>query len=81
VEVENNCRLLGETISDTMKWLPQCEKVVNKLPADSMLRYYEMNFLSINASKTVILEFRNPTRVLVQMSALICRFQAILSRV
>jgi Reverse transcriptase (RNA-dependent DNA polymerase)/Endonuclease-reverse transcriptase len=31
VEVVNNCRLLGVTISDTMNWLPQCEKVVNKL--------------------------------------------------
>jgi Reverse transcriptase (RNA-dependent DNA polymerase) len=31
VEVVKNCRLLGVTISDTMNWLPQCEKVVNKL--------------------------------------------------
>jgi hypothetical protein len=31
VEAVNNCRLLGVTISDTMNWLPQCEKVANKL--------------------------------------------------
>jgi hypothetical protein len=31
VEVVNNCRLLGVTISDTMNFLPQCEKVANKL--------------------------------------------------
>jgi hypothetical protein len=31
VEFVNNCRLLGVTICDTMNWLPQCEKVVNKL--------------------------------------------------
>jgi hypothetical protein len=32
-----------------------------RLSADSMLRYCEMNYLSLNASKTVILQFRNPT--------------------
>jgi hypothetical protein len=31
VEAVNYCRLLGVTISDTMNWLPQCEKVANKL--------------------------------------------------
>jgi len=32
-----------------------------RLSADSMLRYCDMNFLSLNASKTVVLQFRNPT--------------------
>jgi hypothetical protein len=31
VEAVDECKLLGVTISDTMNWLPQCEKVTNKL--------------------------------------------------
>jgi Reverse transcriptase (RNA-dependent DNA polymerase)/Endonuclease-reverse transcriptase len=31
VETVNQCKLLGVEISDTMSWLPQCEKVANKL--------------------------------------------------
>jgi len=31
VEAVKNCKLLGVIISDTMNWLPQCEKVANKL--------------------------------------------------
>jgi Reverse transcriptase (RNA-dependent DNA polymerase)/Endonuclease-reverse transcriptase len=31
VEAANECKLLGALISDTMNWLPQCEKVSNKL--------------------------------------------------
>jgi predicted RNase H-like HicB family nuclease len=31
VEAVDECKLLGVIISDTMNWLPQCEKVTNKL--------------------------------------------------
>jgi hypothetical protein len=40
VEAVNNCRLLGVTISDTMNWLPQCEKVANKWK----MKYFEENY-------------------------------------